>query len=135
MIFFIIFPPQILVYQQTTMFLQAASLLAVAQAAPYSFVTFGDWGTGSTLQRDCADAVNQYFTTKPYSMVVGLGDSFYNGPLSPNPADDKRWTTEFTDMYTFPVDFYPCMGNHVSAFLSGPSHTLAVCSLTPAPPL
>ena len=53
--------------------LASSLLLASASAAPYSFVTFGDWGTGSALQRDGADAVNHWCETKgACEMVVGL---------------------------------------------------------------
>lgn len=55
-----------------------ALLLGAVSAKPYSFVTFGDWGTGSTLQRDGADSVNHWCATDgACEMVVGLADNYY----------------------------------------------------------
>ena len=59
----------------------ASAIFALAsvavQAKPYSFITFGDWGTGSTLQKEGAGAVNAHCATPgACSIVVGLADNF-----------------------------------------------------------
>jgi hypothetical protein len=83
--------------------------VTLASAAPYSFVTFGDWGTGSTLQKENAGALNAHCAQKDAcSMVLGLADNFYNGPLT---TEDPRWQKEFSSMYNFTSDFHTCMGN------------------------
>ncbi len=85
----------------------SATMVMAGAAAPYSFITFGDWGTGSTLQRDNAAAINKHCAAPgACSMVVGLADNMYNGPLT---TADPRWASEFTNMYNFTSPFHTCM--------------------------
>ena len=85
-------------------------LLLPASALPYSFVTFGDWGTGSALQKSNAAAINAHCAAAgACELILSLGDQFYNGP---NTSWDRRWTTEFTDMYNFSAPVYAAQGNH-----------------------
>lgn len=77
----------------------SAAVASAASASPYSFITFGDWGTGSTLQKDGASAVNRFCATPgACAQVIGLADNFYNGPLT---TEDPRWRTDFQEMYNF----------------------------------
>lgn len=50
-------------------------------------------------------------TTDPQRHVLPLhaGDNFYNGP---NTTSDKRWKTEFMDMYNVTAPFEIMFGNH-----------------------
>ena len=77
--------------------------LPPALAAPYRFVTFGDWGTGSALQRSNAAAINAHCAADggaACALILSLGDQFYNGPLN---TSDHRWRTEFSELYNFSV--------------------------------
>ena len=101
----------------------------MASAVPYSFITFGDWGTGSALQKDGAAAVNAFCATPgACEQVIGLAECVGRGlssppqparllhpPLAPHTAhgprsnfyngplttEDPRWRTDFQDMYNF----------------------------------
>ena len=85
--------------------------LTALPLAAAKFLTFGDWGTGSTLQKENAANINAHCAVKGNcDFVVGLADNFYNGPLN---VQDKRWSTEFSTMYTFDAPMYNCLGNHV----------------------
>lgn len=100
-------------------FMMAAT--AALTAATYSFITFGDFGTGSKLQVENAATINKHCeTADACSMVLMLGDEFYNGP---DTVRDKRWETELKAMYTMGSPFYAMMGNHdyagnVNAYLN-----------------
>ena len=88
----------------------AAPAAALASAAPYNFIAFGDWGTGTALQRSNAAAINAHCAVEgACEFILSLGDQFYNGPLT---DEDKRWNTEFTDMYNFSCPVYAAQGNH-----------------------
>jgi hypothetical protein len=79
----------------------------VVSAAPYSFITFGDWGTGSALQKDGAAAVNA-FCANPGAceQVIGLAECvtqawppllsaahfFFTLPLAPHTAHGRAAT-------------------------------------------
>jgi hypothetical protein len=129
----------------------ALALCTVVSAAPYSFITFGDWGTGSTLQKDGAAAVNAFCATPgACEQVIGLAECVtqawpppsQRSPLLLHPlpcsshctrprsnfyngpltTEDPRWRTDFQDMYNF------CK---FSATAQAPAPPLA---LTPSPP-
>jgi hypothetical protein len=66
--------------------MRATSLLLALRSvgASYSFVTWGDWGTGSALQKDNAAQINAWCQAPgACSMVVGLADNFYVRVLPP----------------------------------------------------
>ncbi len=81
-----------------------------ASASPYKFVTFGDFGTGTALQRENAAAINAHCAASAdaCSKLLMLGDIFYDGPFT---TSDKRWTTELSAMYTAQAPFYAMMGS------------------------
>jgi len=57
--------------------------LSLVSAATSSFIVFGDWGTGSTLQKENAANINAHCATPgACDFVVGLADNFYNGRKS-----------------------------------------------------
>ncbi len=54
--------------------------LALPSLAFSKFIAFGDWGTGSTLQKENAANINAHCAVKGNcDFVVGLADNFYNG--------------------------------------------------------
>jgi hypothetical protein len=88
----------------------ACAAPAAASAAPFNFLTWGDWGTGSALQRSNAAAINAHCAVASNCrFILSLGDQFYNGPLD---THDKRWETEFSAMYNFSCPVYAAQGNH-----------------------
>lgn len=88
-----------------------AALVASAAAAPYNFISFGDYGTGSELQRENAAAINKYCAAAADNcqFTALLADNFYDGPLT---TEDPRWFKDFSAMYNSPNKFYTCLGNH-----------------------
>lgn len=93
------------------LFLLLLILISSTTASPSAnatrFVAFGDYGTGSTLQKACATAINAFCDEFPVHALLGLGDNFYNGPLN---VSDPRWYKEFTAEYTFSADMFQCAG-------------------------
>lgn len=83
-------------------------------ATSYSFVTFGDYGTGTALQREGAAILARFCEATPdaCSRIITLADNFYNGPET---VTDPRWWTEFSAMYpaeSIPGPFSVIAGNH-----------------------
>jgi len=88
--------------------LAALSALPAVFAARYNFTTFGDWGTGSALQKSNAAAINAHCAAPgACEMILSLGDQFYNGPLN---TSDHRWRTEFSDLYNFSAPVWAAQG-------------------------
>lgn len=82
-------------------------LLAIA----VSFLTFGDWGSGTTDQRAVADAAAQYCKTQPCEFVLTLGDNFYQ--FGVGSTRDRKWKTYYKDVYkSLQLPFYAVIGNH-----------------------
>ncbi len=74
-------------------------------------LAFGDYGTGSPLQKQAAAAIAAYHRAQPVDFAITTGDNFYTtGMESP---DDPRWQTWFEDLYgSLGITFYPSLGNH-----------------------
>ena len=89
--------------------LAALAAFPLAAAAPFSFLTWGDWGTGTALQQSNAAAINAHCASEgACRFILSLGDQFYNGPLS---DEDPRWKREFTDMYNFSCPVWAAQGS------------------------
>jgi tartrate-resistant acid phosphatase type 5 len=82
------------------------------------FITFGDWGSGNSLQKGVARAMSEHCraarsANKRVDFAISTGDNFYNDGVK-NPAD-AQWETKFEAMYpaaTMPFPFYAVLGNH-----------------------
>jgi hypothetical protein len=86
----------------------AVAAPAPAGAATWNLLTFGDWGTGSALQKSNAAAINAHCAAPgACEMILSLGDQFYNGPLN---TSDHRWRTEFSDLYNFSAPVWAAQG-------------------------
>jgi hypothetical protein len=78
---------------------------------PIRVLAFGDFGTGSTAQKETAAAMLAYHRKTPFDFGVTLGDNFYSvGMVSPQ---DPRWKTWWEEMYApLSIKFYASLGNH-----------------------
>ena len=66
----------------------------MVSATPYSFITFGDWGTGSALQKDGAAAVNAFCATPgACEQVIGLAECVDPRRSLPSPAQPAFFFT------------------------------------------
>lgn len=74
-------------------------------------LAFGDFGTGTALQKQAAQAISAYHRANPLDFAITLGDNFYTvGMESPS---DPRWQTWFEDLYApLGITFYAALGNH-----------------------
>jgi tartrate-resistant acid phosphatase type 5 len=78
-----------------------------------SFLAFGDWGTGSRLQREVAKAMAAKHAADPVVAALTVGDNFYGRGVSG--TDDPQWDSKFERMYPrdeLDVPFYATLGNH-----------------------
>jgi hypothetical protein len=80
-------------------------------SAPYCFIAFGDWGAGTSFQKDVAGQVNSLYARHPFDAVLMLGDNIYEyGDIN------KYGKAYFTDMYAplihGGVNFIVALGNH-----------------------
>lgn len=84
---------------------------SVFSAEVVHFITFGDWGTGSTQQRAVADAATAYCRHQPCEFVLALGDNFY--PSGVRSVRDPLWQRYYRDVYSaLKLPFYAIIGNH-----------------------
>ena len=74
-------------------------------------VGFGDFGTGSTAQRDVAATIGRMHSKRPFDFGITFGDNFYPSGMA-SPAD-PRWTDWWDALYgPLGITFYPVLGNH-----------------------
>jgi hypothetical protein len=83
-------------------------------------LAFGDFGTGSTAQKETAAQMLAYHRKSPFDFGVTLGDNFYSlGMASPQ---DPRWKTWWEEMYApLGIKFYAALGNHDWGFADSPA--------------
>jgi acid phosphatase len=83
----------------------------LSAADTVSFITFGDWGTGTVAQKTVARAATQYCHAHPCQVALTLGDNFYeNGVKS---VADSKWQRYYRDIYQpLNLPFYAILGNH-----------------------
>jgi hypothetical protein len=83
----------------------------VPEDRPVRVLAFGDFGTGTALQKRTADAIAASHRAQPLDFAITLGDNFYSvGMESPS---DPRWKTWFEDLYgPLGITFYAALGNH-----------------------
>lgn len=84
---------------------------SVWAGTPVSFITFGDWGNGSSQQQSVADAATAYCRSQLCDFVLALGDNFY--PSGVESVRDPLWQRYYKDVYTaLRLPFYAIIGNH-----------------------
>lgn len=91
--------------------LLATSCEAAPAAQAVSFVTFGDWGTGSDGQKTTAKAIGKFCKQDPCQFVLALGDNFYNTGVAS--TQDPKWQSFYKNIYhDLQLPFYAVIGNH-----------------------
>lgn len=74
-------------------------------------LAFGDFGSGSTAQRELASDMLAYHRKNPFDLGITVGDNFYPSGLS-SPVH-RRWQSQWEDLYTpLGIEFYAILGNH-----------------------
>lgn len=95
-----------------TAFIGVALWVTSAVAAEsVSFITFGDWGSGTQDQQAVADAATRYCSKQPCGFVLTLGDNFYQSGV--DSIHDPKWKSYYKDIYkNLHLPFYAVIGNH-----------------------
>lgn len=79
--------------------------------ASIAFITFGDWGSGTSDQKAVAAAARQYCQTENCEFVLALGDNFYETGV--HSTKDPKWRRLYRDIYDgLHLPFYAILGNH-----------------------
>ena len=91
---------------------KAPPVFAVKAAdRPIRVVGLGDFGTGSSGQREVAAAMVKMHRLKPFDFGITFGDNFY--PSGMTGPGDSRWRDWWETLYgPLGVPFYPSLGNH-----------------------
>lgn len=84
---------------------------SLGEGTAVSFVTFGDWGSGSDEQTMVAEAIGNYCSENQCDFILTLGDNFYSNGV--DSTTDPLWRERYHDVYDFlDLDFYISLGNH-----------------------
>jgi tartrate-resistant acid phosphatase type 5 len=94
-------------------------------------VAFGDFGTGSTAQKQNAAAIIEAHKKTPFDFGITLGDNFYTTGMS-SPAD-PRWNTQWEELYgPLKIKFYAALGNHDWGQSDSPAAEILYSSSSPS---
>ncbi len=80
---------------------------------PIRILALGDWGAGTSLQKEVARGMNAYAEKNPIDFIISTGDNIYGKGVKS--VDDPQWKTKFEQIYTgehIQKDWYPIYGNH-----------------------
>lgn len=76
-----------------------------------SFISFGDWGSGSENQQAVATAIKNFCNEETCEFVLTLGDNFYNSGVTN--VTDPQWEEKYRNIYgDLNLPFYAALGNH-----------------------
>ena len=75
-----------------------------------SFIALGDWGSGSNIQLQVANAIKKYMNTHDITFIVSLGDNFYENGVTN--LSDSYFYTKYENVYNTHVPWYTILGNH-----------------------
>jgi hypothetical protein len=88
-----------------------APFVVAPAGAPLRVVGIGDFGTGSSAQRDVAAAIVRMGAARKFDFGLTVGDNFY--PSGMTGTDDPRWRDWWEALYgPLGITFYPTLGNH-----------------------
>src|SRR5262245_10604846 len=114
-------------------FLQVPRPLFSLKAAdqPIRVLAFGDYGNGSTIEREVAEAMKRFHQTSPFDFGITLGDNFYSkGMESPT---DPRWKTWWDELYDpMGIRIYASLGNHDWGFADSPAAEVLYTQKSPS---
>lgn len=80
---------------------------------PIRCIALGDWGAGTSLQKEVALGMNAYSEKNPIDFIISTGDNIYGKGVKS--VDDPQWKTKFENIYTgayIQNDWFPVFGNH-----------------------
>ncbi|MFM8840797.1 MAG: purple acid phosphatase family protein [bacterium] len=92
---------------------QITKFIPQGEETPLRFIALGDWGAGTALQKDVANAMNMYAGDQPIDFIISTGDNIYGKGVKS--VDDPQWKTKFEDVYTgehIQKPWYAIFGNH-----------------------
>jgi len=94
-------------------------------------LAFGDFGNGSTEQKQAAAAMLKFHRQTPFDFAVTLGDNFYSkGMESPT---DPRWKTWWDELYDpLGIQFYATLGNHDWGLADSPAAEILYTRQSPS---
>jgi hypothetical protein len=102
---------------------------APAPIAEVRFVAMGDTGTGSTTQKEVADAIKAKCEADGCDFIILLGDNIYNNGV--DSVTDPQWQSKFEEPYAdLDIPFFPVIGNHDDGCLDIDIPFLDVCEQT-----
>jgi tartrate-resistant acid phosphatase type 5 len=118
-------------------FMRKPPALFTVKAAdqPVRVVGFGDFGSGTSAQKEVAAEIVRMGQAARFDLGITLGDNFY--PSGMRGTDDPRWRDWWENLYgPLGITFYPALGNHEWYSDDGAAAELAYRSATwrfPAP--
>lgn len=107
-------------------------VFALKEAAPsLRVLAFGDFGSGSTDQKQVAAAMLKQSRQTPFDLAITLGDNFY--PKGMESLTDPRWRTWWADLYDpLQIQFYASLGNHDWGFADSPAAEILYSKQSPS---
>src|SRR5258705_432313 len=108
-------PESIKMHLRPELQVASGSFSLKASGQPIRVLAFGDFGDGSSGQREVAAATLQYHRQRPFDFAITLGDNFYDKGMKS--VDDPRWKTWWDQLYDpLGIQFYATLGNHDYGF-------------------
>lgn len=98
---------------------------------PVRVLTLGDFGQGTTAQKQVAAAMLQAQQQTPFDFALTLGDNFY--PTGMHSPEDPRWQTWWSQLYDpLGLKFYVTMGNHDWGHVDSPAAEMLYAHQSPS---
>lgn len=92
---------------------QFTKMESFGEEKPIRLLALGDWGAGTSLQKEVAKGMNIYAEKNPIDFIISTGDNIYGKGVKS--VDDPQWKTKFENVYSgehIQKDWYPIFGNH-----------------------
>ena len=97
---------------------------------PIRVLAFGDFGVGSSVQKQLASAMLEYHRKSPFDFGITLGDNFYNEGME-SPTTD-RWKRLWDEHYDpLGIKIYATLGNHDWLGLDSPAAEILYSDRSP----
>lgn len=94
-------------------------------------LAFGDFGNGSSNQKQVAAAMQKFHRQTPFDFAVTLGDNFYSYGMES--TSDPRWKTWWDELYDpLGIQFYATLGNHDWGFADSPAAEILYARQSPS---
>lgn len=97
---------------------------------PIRVLAFGDFGVGTSIQKQVASAMLEYHRKSPFDFAITLGDNFYSEGME-SPTTD-RWKRLWDELYDpLGIKFYATLGNHDWLGLDSPAAEILYTDRSP----